>query len=990
MHGRGSILKIYWDIFFFTILLLVLQPHSVSANPSVDWLISQQQVDGSFSSVAGVASSYQSTAETLRTLKVLGNGGYGGMPVATQYIEQHNNHSAEQLSRRIIVGAGEAVAGELVVALESVQNDDGGFGEIYGYASTTIDTAFALEALALGASTNGSAISRAIQFLVARQKADGSFALNTVNESSSYVTSLASKALQAHQFGYNLSAQISAASTYLINTQIDAGGWGTDWETASALLALIPIISDTARYAHALEILKLAQQADGSWGGDVYATALALRVLHVAQNVQIPPDPTTGTFSGRVIDDGTGLPLAGVRVAIPVLAEGYTNTGADGNFQLVGVEPGNYLLGYSIDGYGDASQSVNITAGQRVDLGTIRLLQLPDSGIIKGVITDASTGLPLGGVLIETSGAVTLSTSTSIDGSFRFVSPPGEITITVSLSGYESVVGTGSVTAGGTLYFSPALHPDGSGSGDPSVRIIGAVADASTNLAIAGATISIVDTTYSSATDGQGQFILSGIDAGELKIQISAPGYLMANALVLAPAGSTIDLGVVNLPKVIASGSTALMGSVVDRHTSAPIIGASVMMSASGLQTLTDNNGAFLLEGISGGDVVIDISAGGYQQLSLKTTTVANATVNIGSVELEPSIVYATTTISGFVSDVNTGMPIAGANVVVEGTALSATTNSEGYYTLSGVEPLNFSLFVSAAGYVSQLTNIVLSEAANVVVDYRLELFSQEGINIESVSADKQVYQAYDQILFAAKIKNNNSDAKTIKIVAEVNNLNGDNFGRIEVGQTGNPAGANEPHVILPGNIIEINAGWYTGIHVPGGYYVNLQVFDEYTNQLLAQRIGRFEIVETKKIDILNIIPTPKYTSVGAEEKIDIKAVFTNISNVAHDLTISYTLLDPDNLSIISGEKQFTVKPEDVELSVVLVSVPYRFEVSGTYPLEGGVVLGVVPREIVVNPISVAPTVRIEASQGLSPTVVVPDGDKRIKINIRLEGVEQL
>jgi hypothetical protein len=65
-------------------------------------------------------------------------------------------------------------------------------------------------------------------------------------------------------------------------------------------------------------------------------------------------------------------------------------------------------------------------------------------------------GQPLEGVTITVTDPFNGSTITGIDGSFIFTNvTPGSVTITASKTGYYSVTGTGTVVAGGTLFFNP-------------------------------------------------------------------------------------------------------------------------------------------------------------------------------------------------------------------------------------------------------------------------------------------------------------------------------------------------------------------------------------------------------------------------------------------------------------------------------------------------------------------------------------------------------
>ncbi len=55
--------------------------------------------------------------------------------------------------------------------------------------------------------------------------------------------------------------------------------------------------------------------------------------------------------------------------------------------------------------------------------------------------------------------------------------------------------------------------------------------------------------------------------------------------------------------------------------------------------------------------------------------------------------------ISGYVTDEETGEPIVGANVIIEGTYLGASADLDGYYSISNIPPGEYRVIFSAVGY---------------------------------------------------------------------------------------------------------------------------------------------------------------------------------------------------------------------------------------------------------------------------------------------------
>ena len=96
--------------------------------------------------------------------------------------------------------------------------------------------------------------------------------------------------------------------------------------------------------------------------------------------------------------------------------------------------------------------------------------QQPQTGVIEGTVTDASTGQPIAGATV-TVGSVA-STTTDSQGHYSVEVEPGTYTVTASADGYQSQSQTVTVQAGETVTVNFALQPAQS-SGPAKVAVIG-------------------------------------------------------------------------------------------------------------------------------------------------------------------------------------------------------------------------------------------------------------------------------------------------------------------------------------------------------------------------------------------------------------------------------------------------------------------------------------------------------------------------------------
>ncbi|NQV38108.1 MAG: TonB-dependent receptor [Candidatus Marinimicrobia bacterium] len=91
---------------------------------------------------------------------------------------------------------------------------------------------------------------------------------------------------------------------------------------------------------------------------------------------------------------------------------------------------------------------------------------------------------------------------------------------------------------------------------------------------------------------------------------------------------------------------------------------------------------------------------------------------------MTPFFLFAQGSVSGSVSDANTGDALAGANVVVEGTTMGAAADANGSFTINDVSAGTYTVTASMIGYASQSQNVNVS--GSVTVNFNLETSALE------------------------------------------------------------------------------------------------------------------------------------------------------------------------------------------------------------------------------------------------------------------------
>ncbi len=175
----------------------------------------------------------------------------------------------------------------------------------------------------------------------------------------------------------------------------------------------------------------------------------------------------------------------------------------------------------------------------------------------------------------------------------------------------------------------------------------------------------------------------------------------------------------------------------------------------------------------------------------------------------------------------------------------------------------------------------------------------------------------------------------------------------------------------------------------PGTYTIIVMATDPQTGIIIDEERFTFTTEAGIAISDAILVIAPISTHVGATETVALALSFSNKSNTQATLTIEYEIKSPSGAILSSGMTPLTLSPETTSTTVTLITFSHSFTESGEYPIIAKVLNGTVLLSTANSAISAAPLVRIDPTKTISPTTVTPDGDKRIRINIHLEGVEE-
>jgi sugar lactone lactonase YvrE len=574
------------------------------------WLKSQIQTDGTLNpALASIATAEQGRAETLQTLTLLGT---TSSSLAAK-VAAAGDTGTEYLARRAIaLSLANQPQPTLIADLLARMNADGGVGAHSFYTSNPLDTAFLLLALKAANSTDTTSINKALGYLTQSKNTAGAWGVQ--EQDRVYVTAYVLLAADAWKANFSVATITSPAKDWLL-TQRTTGQFGSVMLNAASLLALATQTNDAAVLQPLTTALKTAQDANGSWSNDPYATALALRALWFVG--QSAPPATTGEVLGSVVDDATNQSLADATIQIVENTSLSTTSNAVGTFSLTGIPAGSYTLRVSKVGYDAKQATLQVVAGQSVNLGAVRLKVSAFTATVSGVIKDN-----FGSLVVDALVSVGVNNGiTNSQGQYQIAGiSPGTATITASKINYQNASATVAFEAGKAYIFSPTLYYVGYTPPAPSLK--GKVIDATTKGVISGATITLGQITQTSAADGSFEF--TALTAGAFSLNVSAPTYLavtVSGSLV----GGPNDIGNIALSKAAATSS--ISGIVADASTNAPIAGAAVAVQGSALTATSGVDGKYAIAGISSTSFKLLVSAAGYltstQNVSLQQVGLA-------------------------------------------------------------------------------------------------------------------------------------------------------------------------------------------------------------------------------------------------------------------------------------------------------------------------------------------------------------------------------
>jgi hypothetical protein len=487
-------------------------------------------------------------------------------------------------------------------------------------------------------------------------------------------------------------------------------------------------------------------------------------MVHEGQNspnidfALIPTGGETGSISGMVTDEVTGEPIVYAEITLSDLdCDCVWLTDSSGHYLCDHLPPGAYLVHASAQGYyGEIyPESVIVVGGQETSGIDFALTPITEFGSITGQVIDEQTGLP---IIMARIVAIGLDNPCqgvgwSDTGGWYGIPQlaPGIFQVIASKEGYAPEVYPDSVivVAGeNTPGINFALEPI-----DEYGSISGMVTDEETGDPISMAhivAIGLDNWCYAEAwSQPDGHYIIPHLCPGIYQVNANKMGYLpetYPDSVLVIVGQNTPDIDFALVPEG-GPEFGSISGWVTDEQTGVPLPMTEITITGLYCVWYTDTAGYYLCDNLTPGSYEVNAHKAGYIPETYPDSVIVMPGQNTPNINFELGLAAEYGSISGRVTDEETGLPIVMAHLVAIGLDNycfgEAWSDTGGYYQIPNLCAGIYGVHAEAAGYVHQ----VFPDSVGVIagqntpgIDFALEPVgdpgSISGIAIDSTTGD--------------------------------------------------------------------------------------------------------------------------------------------------------------------------------------------------------------------------------------------------------------
>jgi hypothetical protein len=388
------------------------------------------------------------------------------------------------------------------------------------------------------------------------------------------------------------------------------------------------------------------------------------------------------------------------------------------------------------------------------------------------------------------------------------------------------------------------------------------VVDAESGVPIEGADLALTgpeNRSTTTAADGSATF--ESLPAGDYALTTAADGYAEKQGRIALDPGEHRKLGRIRMLLQSASETATIRGTVTNADSGESLSGVTIEVTGAAAATATtDADGAFYIDGLAPGQVDVAVRAAGFRdasaQLQLEADTVATLNPSLQPVDETGA------TVTGTVTDADSGDAVASATVTLSGAdTASTTTASDGSYQLQGVTAGDLDVSVSADGY--RTASVSVSPDDGQAVTFSPALVDEGGTPPESDTGNIQgsvIDQADSSVIQGATVAVETGNGLQQNLTTDASG----NFSATDVASGPLELSVNHPDYLprtlsldLSGGVtldlgsIPLRAGTTAGVSVTG------QVVDSLSNQPVANAQVKMAIGQWKRVELKNTYDKP-------------------------------------------------------------------------------------------------------------------------------------
>lgn len=426
-----------------------------------------------------------------------------------------------------------------------------------------------------------------------------------------------------------------------------------------------------------------------------------------------------GSMQGFVRDSVTNIAIVGATAILRDnngILVGTTTTDGTGVYIFNALAPGAYRISVNAVNYDTQTVGSTVSSNQTTN-ADIDLTANP--GTLSGTVTDSKTGTGVNRATIRVVnqfGITVTTVQTNNTGEYTIPSlSQGTYSVTFAAEGYGTQTIGAIIVSNQVSTTNVALFP-------LAGSVIGTVIDSQTNIPISTAAVAIFLNNVliaNTVTDSTGNYTMAGLAPGNYTVTFTAENYgaqtigaiIQANTIINVNGSLSLLPG--SLQGSVSGGNQAMAGAVVVVRD-----GVSDTIVA---RSVTDSNGVYTIQNLARGAYNVTVSATDFQTSMKGTVISANTPSNLNFVLLP-----IPATITGTITNAQTGTPIASTNVEVRvldanGVLIASVfSDRNGIYSVQNLGSGTYSVVVSAANFQVNIMTIKLTpgeiDTANIAL----------------------------------------------------------------------------------------------------------------------------------------------------------------------------------------------------------------------------------------------------------------------------------